>query len=207
MPTPTSSLTDEEADSIIGRMPGGYLATKQRKMADITELVTDYGPLTQEHISAAEAFIASDEVLGVRGAQPKAMRATHHRAAQLLAVGTDEIIVARLCNYHTQYISTLRQTPAFQELETYYKNHVVEEWADFVAASAGLSMNALGELQARLEEDPKSFTPNQLMELLKTTADRSGNAPMTKSVNINVNAGLGDRLDAARERLRQLTGG
>jgi hypothetical protein len=43
-----------------------------------------------------------------------------------------------------------------------------------------------------------------LLEITKVLADRTGHAPVTKSVQVNVNADVGTRIEAARRRLLQL---
>jgi hypothetical protein len=82
----------------------------------------------------------------------------------------------------------------------HYKGVVDDEFQDFTSAAAALSMDMLGALQEMLDEAPEKFGPGHLMDAIKLLADRTGHAPVTKNLNLNVNLGLGDRLRAARER-------
>lgn len=167
-------------------------------------LVLAHGELTEEHEAAAVAHISSGATLGSQAPTLKAIRHTHHRLAQLLAIGVDETKAAMLCNYSVSRVSILKSDPAFQELLAYYSKTVETQWADFVSTANGLSMDMLQELQSRLDTSPEQFTVGQLTETLKVLADRSGHAPVTKSVQVNVNADVGDRIEAARRRLQQL---
>lgn len=208
-----SEVSIEAVESMIeaqfpGGFPDAFVNHRLRRGHAMEELVTDSGPLTQVHVQAARDHIDSGEILGVgNGTALKAIRATHHRLAQLLAGGMDEVQASVLCNYTRYRVSHLRQDPAFQELEAYYRGNVDIEFADFVSAAKELSMDLLGKLQQDLDENPEKFTTQQLIEAIKVLADRTGHAPVQKSVNVNVNADVGSRLNAARERLRTISNG
>lgn len=193
-------LSAEELQAVHARFPRGYLEGKGRRQVPLHEIITDSGPLTEEHVAAAQALIESGDPLGVVPQRLTAIRNTHHRLAQFLAGGMDEVRAAVLCNYSTSRVSILKNDPAFKELLAYYANRVEEEFGDFVSAAAGLGLDALQELQERLSDKPETFTNQALLELVKTTADRSGNAPVTRTHNVNVNVNMGDKLRAARER-------
>lgn len=167
------------------------------------ELVDEVFDLGAEHVAIAEQSLADPKVMGVGCPNLVSIRLTHHRLAQLLAIGTDEIIAARLCNYSINRVSILKSDPAFADLMAFYAKNVVEEWRDFVAVAADLSMDVLQEIQKRLDESPREFTVNQLNDLMKSLSDRSGNAPIQRTQNTNINVNLGDRLRAARERANQ----
>ena len=124
--------------------------------------------------------------------------------AQLLAQGMAEGMVSKLCNVSLSRISILKNDPAFAELLTYYAESRDEAFADFFTAAADLSIDAVGRLREILDETPEKLTPRDLMELVKTLADRSGNAPIAKNVNLNVNTGMGDKLREARQRAAEL---
>ena len=131
------------------------------------------------------------------------LRYSHHRLAQLLANGTKPAIAARLCNYSPSRVESLRNDPAFQELLALYGDEQFEEWADFNRLASDLSVDFLGRLQQLLDEKPESFSPSTILEAVKVLADRTGHAPVTKSLSVNVNTDIGDRMLAARERVRQ----
>lgn len=195
-------------DLMDAHFPAGF-ATRGRRRVDMEELVVESGPLTETHLAIAKEHEASGNRLGSgdNTYELKAIRFTHHRLAQLLAAGMDETKAGLLCNYTPSRVSVLKANPAFQELLAHYAKDVEEEMIDFVSTSAALGMDVLQELQKRLDEKPEQFTVAHLNDLYKSLADRTGHAPVTKSVNVNINEGLGERLRAARERAQaRLTG-
>jgi hypothetical protein len=164
------------------------------------EIVLSVQRLTDADIVAYEGHVASGRTIGVKPVDLKAIRNTHHRLAQMLAVGVDETVAAKLCNYGVARVSILKSDPAFAELLAHYAADVREEWADFVSTAANLSMDVMQEIQKRLDETPEQFTIQTLNDTLKTIADRSGHAPVQKTQNVNINVDMGSRLRAARER-------
>jgi len=172
-------------------------------------LIAEDGELTPAHAQAALAHVQSGTILGITAPPLKAIRNTHHRLAQLLAAGMDETRAARLCNYSPHRVSVLKSDPAFAELLTYYASKVEEEFDDFVTAASSLSLDFLGELQRRLDETPDAFKPSELLEAVRTLADRSGHGPQssTKSTvdlrSINANMSSED-LNAKLEALLSL---
>jgi hypothetical protein len=128
------------------------------------------------------------------------LRYTHHRLAQLLASGINRTVAARVCNYSSDRVVQLMSDPAFQELMSHYHHEIEEHYADFHRLAGDLSIDFLSELQGRLDRSPEKFSISVLVETLKVLADRSGHAPVNKNVQLNVNADVGDRLEAARRR-------
>lgn len=201
-PMSTGDLTAAEIDAITADTFPVTFTGQRRPPTSVEDLVLETGPLTQEHVDVAMTFVESGDTMGVKPPDLVTIRHTHHKLAQLLAVGTDEIIAAKLCNYTPTYVSILKSDPAFAELLAYYHQNVVDEFADFVAAAKGLSMDLLMEMQTRLNTDPSKFTITQMKELVQMLADRTGHAPVQKSVQVNINADAADRLARARARVR-----
>lgn len=163
------------------------------------ELVSgEGGPLTREILESGQFVAGTSGQEGVVSFDQ--IRARHHRIAQLLASGLKPITVARLVGYSPGFVSNLQSSPAFQELLAHYAAEVADQFTDFVQSASEFSQEVLDELRDRLQENPKQFTVNQLLESMKATADRSGNAPVAKSVNLNVNTDLGTKLAEARKR-------
>jgi hypothetical protein len=211
-PMPADFLSTADVDAMMAEVIDGTsssaiptalsaLGARPRSLKP-DELIFEMYTLDQTHIDAAQAHQDSGVALGIKPSPIKALRNTHHRLAQLLANGVDEGIAGKLCNYSTSRVSILKADPAFQELLSYYSGRVEDQWADFVATASNLSMDFLQHLQEQLDETPEKFTPSVAMEAIKLLADRSGHAPISKTVNLNVNADLGSKLDAARARLR-----
>lgn len=141
---------------------------------------------------------------GIQAPQIKKLRDRHHALARALAAGMRDHEASAITGYSISRISILKSDPTFQDLLSGYTEASAEVFADFVTRASGLALEAVNELHERLEEEPDSFTHAQLLEVVKTTADRSGNAPVQRSVAINANVDLGDRLAAARRRLAAL---
>lgn len=158
-------------------------------------------PLTADHVRIAQDYIDSGRTLGVSQGLVKQLRHSHHRAAQLLASGMKDYQVAALCGLVPGRLSFLKNNdPAFQELLSFYSAEVNEEFTDFVRSAGSLSMDLIDKLRDDLESNPEKFTPTITLEAIRILADRSGNAPVSKSVSVNVNTDLADRLRRARER-------
>jgi hypothetical protein len=197
-----TSLSVEAAEAVMAEhFPQGL--GRSRAGVPPSEVFLSVEPLTAEDIAVMVKHVASGKTLGIQPVDIKQLRHTHHRAAQLLAVGVDETVVAKLCNYSVARISQLKTTPAFAELLAHYTDEVKEEWADFVGTAANLSMDFLQELQRKLDETPEAFTPQTILEAIKVLADRTGHAPVQKTQNVNINVDMGTKLRLARERSNQ----
>lgn len=202
----SDTVVTDSVDSIIDALPAEFTRGRGRYSLGIEQLVTETGPLTDEHVKAAREFVASGRTLGVSTPNLKSLRNSHHRLAQLLAGGMSDIDAARLCNFNANRIAHLRRDPAFQELLSHYAETVESEFKDFVSAAAELSEDFLGELRDRLDNNPEQFTPATILEAVRTLADRSGNAPVSRTVNVNVFGGLGEKLAQARKRVHESRG-
>jgi hypothetical protein len=141
---------------------------------------------------------------GARGTEPtevKRLSERHHALARLLSSGMGTVEAAALLGYTASRVSILRSSPAFQELMALYESEKDDAFRDTAARLAGLTYEAITEIQNRLEEEPEKISIGQLIEISKLAADRSGFGPkQTQEVNVNVN--LAARLDAARNRIR-----
>ncbi len=136
----------------------------------------------------------------------KAVRASHHRIAQLFAAGMSDADVARTTNYGTARITVLRQSPAVVNLIQHYIHSAEDAFPNFTEVAVQLKLDMLHLLQERLDETPEKFQVGHLIEGVKALADRTGHAPVNKSVNLNVAADMGDKMLAVRERLRRAEG-
>jgi hypothetical protein len=63
-----------------------------------------------------------------------------------------------------------------------------------------LNLDAMGLLLDRMEEAPQDFEPRDVLNIVKVTADRTGHAPVTRSVQTTLRVDIGARLANARER-------
>jgi len=143
-----------------------------------------------------------DKFLEEQGTKPvpiKALRQKHHALARALASGMDDNKAGLITGYNASYVSILKSDPTFKNLVYLYQKEQDDIFADMNQKLANVSMDALSELSDRLEDTPDDFSVAQLMDIVVKTADRSGNGPQT-SQTVNVNFGIADRLQAARER-------
>lgn len=178
------TLTLSDIDDALDTDPAfamSLYATRRTPQIPPSLLISEDFELTPTHAQAALNHLRSGAHLGVSTPDLKSIRATHHRAAQLLAAGMDRVKVARLCNYTPEYVSALQSDPAFAELLAYYASKVEEEFDDFVAAASALSMDFLGELQRRLDTNPEGFKNLEVLQAVKDLADRSGHGPSSTS--------------------------
>lgn len=137
------------------------------------------------------------------GAGPvKRLRERHHALARAVAEGlkTDKQIAIE-SGYTSATLSRLRTDPAFCELVDFYARGFEAIQRDALERLKELSLDAMGEISDRLEEDPESFSNGQLMELTKLTTDRTGFGPSSSS-EVNVNVGFAKRLSAAADRAK-----
>lgn len=109
---------------------------------------------------------------------------------------------ALVTGYDPSRISILKGDPSFQALLADYRTLADGAQADFFARSSMLSISVVNRLQDIVDDD-EDLSPSTLLEIGKFSADRSGNAPVTKNLNVNVNHQFGDKLKAARERAAQ----
>lgn len=203
----TPHLTVEQADELLAEAspawPGKFVA-KSTPSVKVSDVVLDWGPLDASHTIDAADHIDSGAVMGIKNPSLVAIRHTHHRLAQLLAGGMDETQAALLCNYTIGRVSVLKSDPAFQNLLAHYSGVVEDKFGDFVTAASDLSMDMMGRLKEVLEESPEKLSPSHLLEAIKLLADRSGHAPVNRSVNLNVNTDMAQRLNAARSRRQMI---
>lgn len=129
----------------------------------------------------------------------KKIRDTHHAAARSIAGGMKNSEVALVTGYTPVRVSQLLRDPAFIDLVAFYRQNLDVAFAGLYEKFSSFSHELFEELRGRFESDPESFSNSFLADLIKLTADRSGNGPHSTSVNINVS--LAGRLEAARKRV------
>lgn len=147
-----------------------------------------------------ERLLTKTDVSAPTGIQRLTHR--HHALAKALAQGMTNIDAALSCGYSAGTVSALKSDPTFQELIRKYQVDVNFLYRGIHEALTGLAQDAANEIAARLESEPEKIPLPQLMEITKLAADRVGFGPSSKT-EMNVNVGIGTRLDEARERARQ----
>lgn len=127
----------------------------------------------------------------------------HHLLARYMAKGFTAEHASILSGHSPGYASTLKGDPTFEDLLAYYMGES-EEFQELARMKLeGISMAVMDELLDRLEDDEirRKLPTAALESLIKTTADRTGLGPQTKT-EANVTVGIADRLEAARKRMK-----
>jgi hypothetical protein len=163
--------------------------------------------VVRELTGADIALLLAQPVSVRNGTQLKRLRDSHHRIAQLIADGVPPVEVARITGYSLSRIYVLLSDPAFKELVSHYREDKSREYVDFHARMAQVGLDYLMEMNHRLEEEPDKIPLNFLREVVKDLADRTGHAPISKSVNVNVHTHNAERLARARARVAALPTG
>lgn len=158
---------------------------------------------TARELTAADlALLASER--GVKPTPIAQLRERHHALARCLAGGMSNAEASVITGYDPSRISILKSDPLFSKLVDDYKTMSSGITADFVERANILGLTVVNRLQEAAENEESPLSPATLLEIAKFAADRTGNAPTTKTQNVNVNVNLGDRLRAARERSNAL---
>lgn len=142
-----------------------------------------------------------------KGSRPpalKRLRERHHALARHIASGMENSAAAAICGYDISRVSVLLGDPTFCDLVELYRADFVREYAKLHEMLAGMSVDAAVILRERMEDEPDKLKTDQLIEIMRTGADRTGFGPSSKQ-EVNVNVNMADRLQAARQRLSQRT--
>ena len=113
------------------------------------------------------------------------IHASHHAVARCLAIGMKPHQTALVTGYTTVRINQLEQDPAFQALLAEYRSETSEAFAKLSERMYNLSLDAIEALHERFLEAPQDFSIMQLLDVVKTFADRTGHGP-NSTVELNV---------------------
>jgi hypothetical protein len=129
----------------------------------------------------------------------------HHAMARAIALGATTAEIAVIYNMSTVWVNGLKADPAFRELVAFYARADDLTMRTTVQRMASVANDAIDLIEERLEneETRDKVSIGQALEIAKTFADRTGNGPQSTSVQINVHAGLADRMAAARRRAQE----
>lgn len=120
--------------------------------------------------------------------QIKAIRATHHALAKCLASGMKQTQASLVTGYTPTRIGQLMRDPSFAALVEDYKAEAQSIFADMTERMANITFDMLAEIQERFDAEPEKFTIPQMLDIVKTFADRTGHGPNSE-VNLNVRTG------------------
>jgi hypothetical protein len=125
------------------------------------------------HLNEADIAALWDHQRDNTGPKIKTLRYNHHVLAKAVAAGKSGIECANLTGMAANYISILKNDPAFQELVSFYADEMNELYVDVHQRMATLGTSILEELTERFEADPDKFTKRELLDMFTAMADRS----------------------------------
>ncbi len=131
----------------------------------------------------------------------KELRASHHSIARCIATGMRPAEVSAVTGYSPSRISILQADPSFAELVEHYRSQGDAKFADVKDRMTDLLLDMTEVLQARIDSNPDDFKASELLDGIKTLADRAGFGPVTKTETKSVSISLAGRLEAARKRV------
>lgn len=114
------------------------------------------------------------------------VRAIHHKTAQMLAAGCSNHAVSAATGLSYNYVSLLKNDPAFSELLEHYRHQEEEIWWSVREKAAMIGLTATEEIQNRLTHNPDDFSLQQLLKVMQSGLDYGGHAPPQRSENVNV---------------------
>lgn len=133
------------------------------------------------------------------------LRDSHHAVARLVAAGLNDQEVSLATGYAPMRVFNMRtHDPLFRDLVAHYRQN---KEAAAVALEAKLRMIAedyAQHIHETLLDKPDEVGLAQAVETFKVFADRAGYAPVQHTRNVNVNVGIGARLDEARRRKAEI---
>lgn len=126
----------------------------------------------------------------------------HKAMARALVGGMKPGEVAYYFGVSENTVSRLQSDPAFRNLMDFFSRVEDEETFGTQGRLASVTNLALDRLEERLsdEEEAKKIPITQVLEIIKTGADRTGHGPQSSTVAVNINTNLAERMKAARER-------
>lgn len=124
----------------------------------------------------------------------------HHLAARLFASGSSPAEVGAITGFAGTTLSILQNDPSFRELVSFYRTKVAEKFDVFGQRLALVGEAAQAEILERLENEPASFSPKELTQLMTVAADRTGHGPKSNQ-SVNVTVTMSERLRSARAKV------
>src|SRR5215471_5055168 len=116
----------------------------------------------------------------------KRIRDSHHALARVVASGMSNVEASNVTGFDSTYISILKSDPTFNELLAYYKENEAAVQAELRERMVTMALDVGQELRDRVLHTPESIEFNDLRNLFKDLADRTGHGP-SQTVNQNFN--------------------
>jgi hypothetical protein len=152
-------------------------------------------------------FLWNAPPIGSQAEAIQKLRQSHHTLAQLLAAGTSQVEASFITGYTQPRISVLLKDPAFCELVEHYATIKKEIYLNVHERLAALGMDALTELQDRLNDpEAESFSNKELMDLVQLTMPKAGYGDRNTQVHEHT-LPIDTLLEAVKAEVRSRTNG
>jgi len=159
--------------------------------------------LSTRALDLAEVEAHRAREAGIEASPLQRLTARHRELAKKIALGWSTSQCAAYFGFTASRVSVIKADPTFRDLVSYFQMQGDDSHEFYQDNLKRASLQAVLELQDRLETAPEEFDNQELMKLMALTADRTGHAPKrVEEKNINVN--FGERLEEARTRARQM---
>ena len=116
------------------------------------------------------------------------MRASHHAVARLVAQNLPDAEIALLTGYSTQRVATLKLSPGFQELTTYFTANKSDQDIELVDRMKALGLDVLEVIHEKVLTEPEKARLDDLTKLATGLLDRLGHGPTARVESVNLNA-------------------
>jgi hypothetical protein len=140
-------------------------------------------------LAEAEATALAMNAVGAkpRGAAnlTESIRVRHHAIARLIAAGRKKSEIMNIMGVAASTLSQLERSPAFQALVLEYMNMMDKESVESYTRLKIIGNLGMDELTRRLAEQPTAIKTSEVLEIVKTAADRTGMGPTSKQVTLN----------------------
>lgn len=110
------------------------------------------------------------------------LKTQHHAVARLIAAGLETAEVAAACGMTPTRVSTLRSSPAFQNLVIGYQKMVEAESIDLGISIRVAANKALTKAEDYMSQPIQNIDPAVLKDLTFGLLDRAGHSPVAKSM-------------------------
>lgn len=128
------------------------------------------------------------------------LRDRHHSLARCLAAGMGVAEASAVTGYVPSRISILRRDPSFAGLIEAYRQTDVVAAADAAERANVLGLTAMAVALDRLEDSPDEISTADIKDIVTAMLDRTGHAPVNRTVALHGQLDVGSKLRSARMR-------
>ena len=139
----------------------------------------------------------------------KSLRDRHHDLAKAIAEGDrTHTAISKETGYTMSRISILMTDPAFLELVENYRGTIKEVFRGSQQRLADLMRESADIMLERLDENPDAFSVANLLDIIKTTADRTGDGPTsTTRIEASLSVATSEDIAAIKAKVKERQNG